>query len=95
MGVASVSRRPAFLDLSRLQGRIVALFLGLLLAIQLANFGFVRQALTLQAESTLDKELKTGEGVLNTLLLQQAARKTASVELLAQDYGFRSTWGKG
>ena len=90
-----MSRRPAFLDLSRLQGRIVALFLGLLLLIQVANFGFVRQALDRQAERTLDGELNVGQGILKTLLQQQAARKTAAVELLAQDYGFRSALGQG
>ncbi len=95
MGAASVSRRPAFLDLSRLQGRIVALFLGLLLLIQIATFGFVRQALTHQTERSIGRELDTGERVLRTLLQQQAVRKTASVELLAQDYGFRSSLAQG
>ena len=73
----------------------MALFLGLLLLIQIATFGFVRQALTHQTERSIDRELSTGAGVLRTLLQQQAARKSASVELLAQDYGFRSTLGQG
>jgi diguanylate cyclase (GGDEF)-like protein len=95
MGVAAVRRRPAFLDLRRLQGRIVALFLGLLLVIQVANFGFVRYALDRQAERTLDGELDVGRGILTILLQQRAARKSAAVELLAQDYGFRSALGQG
>jgi diguanylate cyclase (GGDEF)-like protein len=85
----------AFLDRTRLQGRIVVLFLGLLLLIQVATFGVVREAFSLQVEGYLDSKLGNANGLLQTFLQQRAERKAASVQLLTQDYGFRSTLAQG
>ncbi|MCZ8233682.1 MAG: EAL domain-containing protein [Inhella sp.] len=90
-----MARGWRFLDLTRLQGRIVVLFVGLLLLVQIATFGIVQRALVNQTERSVDRELGTAAGVLRTLLQQQAARKTAAVQLLAQDYGFRATLATG
>ncbi|MFN3302956.1 MAG: GGDEF domain-containing protein, partial [Roseateles sp.] len=86
-------RWPAWLNLHRLQGRIVALFLALLLAVQLVSFGAIRASITHNAEASLVAELQTGERVLRRLLAQQAGQLHDAAELLAKDYGFRDAVG--
>lgn len=44
--MAALRFLPSFLDLRRLEGRIVALFLALLLVVQLASFAMIRQGST-------------------------------------------------
>ena len=84
---------PAWLNLRRLEGRIVALFLALLLVVQLVSFGVIRASITHNAEDSLAAELQTGERVLRRLLDQRAGKLRDAAELLAKDYGFRSTVG--
>ncbi|MBY0368563.1 MAG: EAL domain-containing protein, partial [Burkholderiaceae bacterium] len=72
---------------------IVALFLALLLAVQLVSFGVIRASITRNAENSLASELQTGERVLRRLLDQRAGKLRDAAELLAKDYGFRSTLG--
>ncbi len=84
---------PAWLNLQRLEGRIVALFLALLLVVQLASFGIIHASITHNAEQSLGAELQTGERVLRRLLEQRAGKLRDAAELLAKDYGFRSTVG--
>ncbi|MFN3860875.1 MAG: putative bifunctional diguanylate cyclase/phosphodiesterase [Roseateles sp.] len=86
-------RWPAWLNLNRLQGRIVALFLALLLAVQLVSFGAIRASITHNAQASLAAELQTGERVLRRLLAQQADKLHDAAELLAKDYGFRDAVG--
>ncbi|MGQ3052172.1 MAG: putative bifunctional diguanylate cyclase/phosphodiesterase [Roseateles sp.] len=86
-------RWPAWLNLRRLEGRIVALFLALLLAVQLMSFFAIRASITHNAEASLAAELQTGERVLGRLLAQRAGKLHDAAELLAKDYGFRSTVG--
>jgi diguanylate cyclase (GGDEF)-like protein len=86
-------RWPTWLNLQRLEGRIVALFLALLLVVQLVSFGAIRASITRNAESSLAAELKTGERVLNLLLEQRAGKLRGAAELAAKDYGFRSAVG--
>src|SRR6516225_9196578 len=86
-------RGPTWLNLHRLEGRIVALFLALLLVVQLVSFGAIRASITHNAEDSLAAELQTGERVLNLLLEQRASKLRGGAELLAKDYGFRSTVG--
>ncbi|HEY1091806.1 MAG TPA: diguanylate cyclase, partial [Burkholderiaceae bacterium] len=84
---------PAFLNVNRLEGRIVAVFLGLLLAVQLISFGVIRNAITRNAERAIESELKTGERVFRRLLVQQAEKRADAAALLAQDYGFKQAVG--
>ncbi|MDG0860864.1 EAL domain-containing protein [Pelomonas aquatica] len=84
---------PAWLNLRRLEGRIVALFLALLLAVQLVSFGAIHASITHNADESLASELQTGERVLRRLLEQRAGKLRDASELLAKDYGFRSTLG--
>jgi diguanylate cyclase (GGDEF)-like protein len=86
-------RRPAWLNLRRLEGRIVALFLALLLVVQLVSFGAIHAGITHNAEDSLAAELQTGERVLRRLLDQRAGKLHDAAELLAKDYGFRTTIG--
>ncbi len=86
-------RWPAWLNLRRLEGRIVALFLALLLVVQLVSFFAIHASITHNAEDSLASELQTGERVLRRLLDQRAGKLRDAAELLAKDYGFRSTVG--
>ena len=85
---------PAFLNLRRLEGRIVALFLGLLLLVQLVSLVVTRSAVTGNAEVSLAADLQTGERVLRRLLVQQATRLRDAAELQAKDYGFKEALGQ-
>lgn len=86
-------RWPAWLNLRRLEGRIVALFLALLLVVQLISFGAIHASITHNAQASLAAELQTGERVLRRLLEQRAGKLHDAAELLAKDYGFRTTIG--
>ncbi|PTT77962.1 GGDEF domain-containing protein [Pelomonas sp. HMWF004] len=81
------------MNLRRLEGRIVGLFLALLLVVQLISFVAIRASITSNAERSLAAELQTGERVLRRLLDQRAGQLRDASELLAKDYGFRSTVG--
>jgi diguanylate cyclase (GGDEF)-like protein len=75
--------------------RMVALFLGLLLVVQLASFGALRESLTRHARNTLPEKLQVGERVLQSLLDQQAHKLIEGAKLLAADYGFKAAFGSG
>ncbi|MBV8603996.1 MAG: EAL domain-containing protein [Pelomonas sp.] len=77
----------------RLEARIVALFLGLLLAVQLCSFAVIRGMIARNAENSIAAELKTGERMLSRLLEQQADKRADAAQLLAQDYGFKQAIG--
>ena len=70
-------------------GRIVALFLGLLLAVQVASFTALRASLLDHAHSVLPDKLLVGDRVLQRLLDQRAQKLIEGARLLAADYGFR------
>ncbi len=84
---------PAWLNPRRLEGRIAGLFLALLLVVQLVGFGALHAGITHNAEDSLAAELQTGERVLRRLLEQRAGKLHDAAELLAKDYGFRTTIG--
>ncbi|HEV8689737.1 MAG TPA: EAL domain-containing protein [Ideonella sp.] len=75
--------------LSSLAGRIVTLFLGLLLVVQLAGFFVIRHNIEANARTQLADQLKVGEKLLGRLLDQNAQALTQAATLLAADYGFR------
>ena len=74
----------------RLSTRIVSLFLGLLLLVQLAGFVAIRASMEAGARRTLQQELEVGARLWERLLDQKAATLTQGATLLASDYGFRS-----
>ena len=72
-----------------LKARIVAVFLGLLLVVQLAGFGAIRASLSNHALNELPQRLSEGDRVLRRLLEQKAQKLSDGARLLASDYGFR------
>ncbi|MET0518498.1 MAG: EAL domain-containing protein, partial [Burkholderiaceae bacterium] len=84
---------PRFLLLRRLEARIIALFLALLLVVQLASFAVIRSSIEGNADHSIAAELKTGERVFRRLLVQEAEKRSDAAALLAQDYGFKSAVG--
>jgi hypothetical protein len=70
-------------------GRIIVLFLGLLLVVQLASFAALRARFAEHARQALPTRLAEGERLLQNLLDRNAQRVTDGARLLAADYGFR------
>ncbi|XHS79082.1 putative bifunctional diguanylate cyclase/phosphodiesterase [Burkholderiaceae bacterium UC74_6] len=80
---------PGFLNVMRLEGRIVAVFLSLLLLVQLGSFAVIDRVITRNADANIAAELRTGERIFQRLLAQQAERRRDAAALLAQDFGFK------
>lgn len=76
--------------LGGLSGRIVTLFLGLLLVVQLTGFVAIRHSIDSNARAMLDDELVVGERVMRQLLDQNAQKLAQGAGLLAADYAFRT-----
>jgi diguanylate cyclase (GGDEF)-like protein len=79
----------------RLDTRIAALFLGLLLAVQAVGFGVIRQAIERNARASVSAELDTGERIVERLLAQRSQRLRESAQLLAADFGLREAIATG
>ncbi len=79
----------------RLSSRIVALFLGLLLVVQLAGFVVVKTSIDHNARVLLSHDLAVGERIWLRLLAQRAGKLTLGASVLAADYGFRSAAASG
>ncbi|MEK8034421.1 EAL domain-containing protein [Ideonella sp. DXS29W] len=75
--------------LRSLAGRIVTIFLALLLAVQLAGFFAIRHSIDANARAQLANQLEVGERLLGRLLDQNAQQLAQAATLLAADYGFR------
>jgi diguanylate cyclase (GGDEF)-like protein len=69
--------------------RVIALFLGLLLVVQVASFTALRASLTSHAHSVLPDKLVVGGRVLQSLIDRQSQTLVEGARLLAADYGFR------
>ena len=72
-----------------LSKRITALFLGLLVVVQLASFTAVRASLSHHAHSSLPDQLQVGGRVLQHLLAQREQRLSEGARLLGSDSEFR------
>ncbi|HEX4509124.1 MAG TPA: cache domain-containing protein, partial [Burkholderiaceae bacterium] len=70
--------------------RVIALFLGLLLAIQVVSFTALRGSLTRHARHELPARVAEGERLLQTLLDRRAQTLLGGARVLASDYGFRA-----
>jgi len=77
---------PAFRSL---QARIVAVFLALLLTVQLAGYALIDGAITANAQRHARDELAVGERVLARLLAQDAQRLARAAAALAGDFALR------
>jgi diguanylate cyclase (GGDEF)-like protein len=74
----------------RIQARIVALFLILLLLVQALSFLLIERGVDANATAAISEQLQVGERVFDTVLTQRADRFAEATRLLASDYGFRS-----
>jgi len=72
-----------------LQARIVAVFLVLLLTVQVAGYGLIERAITANARQHARDELAVGERVFERLLAQSAERLAQAAEALAGDFALR------
>ncbi len=79
--------------LRSLEGRIVALFLLLILSVQLAGFITIRVGVNDNARAAVQNELAIGEKVFRRLLDQNAQKLITGARVLALDYGFRQAIG--
>jgi HAMP domain-containing protein len=86
---------PRFLNLKRLEGRIVALFLALLSAVQLTSFALIHRSIARNADASIRHELETGGRILQRLLVQDARTREDAARLLEKDHGFRSVLAEG
>ena len=74
-----------------LRARNVAIFLGLLVVVQLVGFTAIRASLSSRAHSELPQRLGVGDRVLQSLLAQRALKLSEGARLLAADDGFRES----
>ncbi|ALV09015.1 putative bifunctional diguanylate cyclase/phosphodiesterase [Roseateles depolymerans] len=88
-------RWPDFLNLRRLEGRIVALFLALLLAVQCISLLLLNQGIDRNARASVREELASGERVFDQLLRQDAEQRGMVANLLQADFGLRRALAEG
>ncbi|RQP24514.1 putative bifunctional diguanylate cyclase/phosphodiesterase [Piscinibacter terrae] len=69
--------------------RVIAMFLGLLLIVQIASYTALQASLTRHAHNVVPEKLMVGGRVLQSLLDRQAQTLIEGARLLASDYGFR------
>ena len=86
---------PAFFNPRRLQARIVAVYLGLLIVVQAVSYWFIQDSIDRNARASIHTELLTGEKVFLRLLSQNADNLAQATRVLSSDYGFRSAVATG
>ncbi|WP_343602219.1 EAL domain-containing protein [Roseateles sp.] len=88
-------RWPDFLNLRRLEGRIVALFLALLLVVQLLNLALINEGIGRNARASVAEELEAGERILVQLIEEDNEQRGLVADLLQSDYGLRQLVAAG
>ena len=76
---------PNVLNPSKLQSRIVAVYLGLLLVVQAVSYHFIQDSLDTNARASLTQELDTGSRILQRLLDDAGNRLTRAAQSAAGD----------
>jgi diguanylate cyclase (GGDEF)-like protein len=76
-----------------LQARIVMVFLGLLLAIQVAGYGVIHRAIGTNALLHAQDQLAIGERVFKRLLTQNGQRLEQAAQTVASDFALREALG--
>ena len=74
----------------RLQFRIVAVFLGLLVVMQATSLLIIGRGIESSGQASVNAELRTGERVFNRLLELNAVNLSEAARLLAADFGFKT-----
>ena len=88
-------RWPDFLNLRRLEGRIVALFLALLLVVQLLNLMLINEGIARNARASVAEELEAGERILVQLIDEDNEQRGLVADLLQSDHGLREAVAQG
>jgi adenylate cyclase len=76
-----------------LRGRLVGVFLPLLIVLQAATFALVLNANRRNALRQIDTDLETGARIFTTLKNQRIEELSVQARLLAYDYGFKQAFG--
>jgi diguanylate cyclase (GGDEF)-like protein len=71
-----------------LEGRIVTLFLVLIIVVQVLGLAMIQQGIDVNARASIGTELANGEKVLLKLMEQNAQTQRFSAQVLARDTGF-------
>ncbi|MBC3916890.1 EAL domain-containing protein [Undibacterium sp. CY18W] len=79
--------------LHSLESRVVTLFIGLLLTLQLAGFFVIRNTIDSNARNAIEESLKLNEKILLRLLDQNAQKLIQGAIVLAKEYAFREAIG--
>lgn len=79
--------------LHSLESRVVTLFIGLLLTVQLAGYFAIDNAIDLNARNAVEESLKINEKILLRLLDQNAQKLIQGAMVLAKEYAFREAIG--
>ncbi|MFZ6757367.1 EAL domain-containing protein [Undibacterium sp. Ji50W] len=79
--------------LHSLESRVVTLFIGLLLTLQLVGFFTIRNTIDSNARSAIEESLKLNEKILLRLLDQNAQKLIQGAIVLAKEYAFREAIG--
>lgn len=85
----------ALFNPKKLQTRIVAVYLGLLLVIQAVSYWFIQDSIDHNARTAIRAELHTGERVFLRLLSQNNANLDQATRVLALDHGFHLAAASG
>lgn len=79
--------------LHSLESRVVTLFIGLLLTVQLASYFAIGNAIDQNARNSVEDSLKINEKILLRLLDQNAQKLIQGAIVLAKEYAFREAIG--
>jgi diguanylate cyclase (GGDEF)-like protein len=80
---------------NRLETRIVAAFIVLLLVLQVAAYFYITRAIDANARAAVHVELQTGERVFRNLQSQNAQKLSFGARILAADFAFRDAVSLG
>ncbi|MDQ1815619.1 EAL domain-containing protein [Massilia sp. CCM 9210] len=83
------------LRFNSLEGRIVTLFLVLIVAVQAIGLVVIEQGINANARSSIATELVNGEKVFRKLMEQNAQKQRFSAQVLARDTAFVQAIGNG
>src|SRR6218665_4168685 len=79
---------PTVINPKKLQARIVAVYLGLLVVIQAASYWFIQDSVDRNARASIRTELNTGERVFLRLLQQNTYNLEQATPALSAHYRF-------
>ncbi|MEL4177554.1 putative bifunctional diguanylate cyclase/phosphodiesterase [Roseateles sp. PN1] len=82
-------RLPAFLNLRRLEGRMVVPFLALLAVVQVSSWTITDASIRANTEQTVRAELQTSQRVLEHLLTQQVEQRAAILRDFEHSHAIR------